>query len=88
MPPPASAGSLLPQEIFRPPSDSASLTRACSRAILKENDKNNDGAISREAAKGSMPEHFFDGIDSNKDGKITTAELQNMKPPGGRPPAG
>lgn len=51
--------------------------------ILKENDKNNDGAITKEEAKGSMLEQFFDGIDSNKDGKITTAELQNMKPPGG-----
>lgn len=60
--------------------------------ILKENDKNGDGAITKEEAKGSMMEQFFDMMDSNKDGKITAAELQNMGAPGGGaggpPPAG
>lgn len=67
--------------------------------MLKENDKNNDGAITKEEAKGSMLEMFFDNLDGNHDGKITMDELKAMSagppgggaggpPPGGPPPAG
>lgn len=59
--------------------------------MMKENDKNNDGVITKEEAKGSMLEMFFDAMDGNRDGKITTDELKAMTaggPPGGGPPPG
>jgi outer membrane protein assembly factor BamB len=42
-------------------------------ALLKNLDKNKDGALSREEA-GKAFEGFFDSIDANKDGKITRDE--------------
>lgn len=46
--------------------------------IMKENDKNNDGVITKEEAAASPLGGFFDMIDANHDGKITKEELQNM----------
>lgn len=45
---------------------------------FKAADKNGDGMLSREEAAAGMPriaEHF-DEIDTNKDGKLTVAEIQ------------
>jgi outer membrane protein assembly factor BamB len=43
-------------------------------AMLKETDKNKDGAISKEEAQKTMLEDFFDSQDTNKDGKISRDE--------------
>ena len=58
--------------------------------ILKENDKNNDGVITKEEAKGSELDMFFDMVDGNHDGKITMDELKAIPPNGGPggPPSG
>src|SRR5262245_4038968 len=42
-------------------------------ALLKDLDKDKDGALSREEA-GKVFEGFFDSLDTNKDGKITRDE--------------
>ncbi len=42
-------------------------------AMLKDLDKNKDGALSREEAEKTF-EGFFDSLDANKDGKITREE--------------
>lgn len=46
--------------------------------IMKENDKNKDGVITKaEAEAGGTPlAQFFDQLDADKDGKITMAELK------------
>jgi outer membrane protein assembly factor BamB len=44
-------------------------------ALLKELDKDGDGALSREEA-GKKFEGFFDSMDANKDGKITRDEYE------------
>lgn len=49
--------------------------------IMKDNDKNSDGSITKEEAAATPLSQFFDEIDSNKDGKIVLAELQAMRPP-------
>ena len=54
---------------------------------MKENDKNNDGVITKEEAKGSELEMFFDMVDSNHDGKIIMDELKAI-PGNGGPPSG
>ena len=62
--------------------------------ILKDNDKNIDGVITKEEAAGSELEMFFDMVDGNHDGKITMDELKAIPanggpggPPAGGPPA-
>jgi len=55
--------------------------------IMKENDKNNDGVITREEAKGSELDMFFDLVDGDHDGKITMDELKAI-PGNGDPPRG
>jgi Ca2+-binding EF-hand superfamily protein len=53
--------------------------------IMKECDKNNDGVVTREEAKGHELEMFFDLVDSNSDGKVTIEELKAIPPPSGGP---
>lgn len=55
--------------------------------ILKDNDKNSDGVITKEEAKGSELEMFFDLVDGNHDGTITMDELKAI-PGNGAPPSG
>lgn len=55
--------------------------------IMKANDKNNDGVITKEEAKGSELEMFFDMVDGNHDGKITMDELKAI-PGNAGPPSG
>jgi hypothetical protein len=43
-------------------------------AMFKALDKNNDGFISREEAKGSPHEKDFDKLDKNHDGKLSREE--------------
>jgi Ca2+-binding EF-hand superfamily protein len=43
-------------------------------AMFKDLDKNNDGFISREEAKGSPHEKAFDQLDKNRDGKLSREE--------------
>jgi EF hand len=45
-------------------------------AMFKALDKNNDGFISREEAKGSPHEKDFDKLDKNQDGKLSREEHQ------------
>lgn len=45
--------------------------------LLKDLDKDKDGALSREEA-GKMFEGFFDSLDTNKDGKITREEWDTI----------
>lgn len=42
--------------------------------ILKKNDKNKDGALSRDEAKAGGFEDFFEAWDADNDGKITRAD--------------
>ena len=42
--------------------------------LLKQFDKNKDGAISRDEIKKTMFEDFFDSWDANKDGKVSRDE--------------
>jgi hypothetical protein len=46
--------------------------------IMAENDEDKNGEITREEAEssGTPLAQFFDQFDSNKDGKITMAELK------------
>jgi outer membrane protein assembly factor BamB len=46
--------------------------------LLKQFDKDKDGALSREELKKSMFEDFFDSWDANKDGKVTRDEWDNL----------
>lgn len=51
-------------------------------AKFKAADKNNDGALTRDEFKAAFPRmaNRFDTIDANRDGKVTTAEVEsNMK---------
>jgi Ca2+-binding EF-hand superfamily protein len=50
--------------------------------IMKDNDANKDGKITREEAAATPLANFFDLLDNNKDGVITLEELKNAKPPG------
>ncbi len=50
--------------------------------IMKDNDANMDGKITREEAAKTPLANFFDLLDTNKDGVITLQELKNAKPPG------
>jgi len=47
-------------------------------ALLKQLDKDGDGAISREEAKNSQIKDFFDSLDKNEDGKITRDEYDGL----------
>lgn len=47
---------------------------ASASAMFKDLDKNKDGFISREEAKGSPHEQQFDQLDKNADGKLSRAE--------------
>jgi outer membrane protein assembly factor BamB len=47
--------------------------------LAKGADKDNDGAITFEEAKGSWIESFFKSLDVNGDGKITADDLDAMK---------
>jgi Ca2+-binding EF-hand superfamily protein len=51
--------------------------------IMKDNDANKDGKITREEAAATPLANFFDLLDSNKDGVITMEELKNPGPPPG-----
>ena len=46
--------------------------------LLKQFDKDKDGALSRDEVKGSPFEDFFDSWDMNKDGKVTRDEWDNL----------
>jgi outer membrane protein assembly factor BamB len=46
--------------------------------LLKQLDKNKDGAISRDEVKKTMFEDFFEAWDTNKDGKITRDEWETL----------
>ena len=59
----------------------------CRLLLIEENDKNNDGLITREEARGSKVEMFFDMVDGDHDGKITMDELKAI-PGNGGPPSG
>ena len=50
--------------------------------ILEDMDANNDGEISKAEAKGPLVRNF-DRVDVNGDGKLTVAELENIKGRGG-----
>jgi hypothetical protein len=45
-----------------------------AEAMFKAMDKNNDGSISRDEAKGTPHEKDFAKLDKNKDGKLSRAE--------------
>ena len=53
-----------------------------SAKILEDMDANNDGEISKAEAKGPLVRDF-DRVDVNGDGKLTVAELENIKGRGG-----
>lgn len=48
-----------------------------AEAMFKSLDKNNDGFISREEAKGSAHEADFAKLDKNSDGKLSRSEHAN-----------
>jgi len=48
-----------------------------AEAMFKAMDKNNDGFISKDEAKGSPHEAEFDKLDTNHDGKLSRAEHAN-----------
>ena len=48
-----------------------------AEAMFKSMDKNNDGFISKEEAKGSAHEADFAKLDTNGDGKLSRAEHAN-----------
>jgi hypothetical protein len=50
--------------------------------IMRDNDADKDGKITKEEAKATELTNFFDLIDANKDGIITMEELKNVGPPG------
>jgi Ca2+-binding EF-hand superfamily protein len=50
--------------------------------IMKDNDADKDGKITKEEAKATELTNFFDLLDANKDGIITLEELKNVAPPG------
>lgn len=45
-----------------------------AESMFKSMDKNNDGSISREEAKGSPHEKEFAALDKNHDGKLSREE--------------
>jgi hypothetical protein len=45
-----------------------------AEAMFKAMDKNNDGSISKDEAKGTPHEKDFAKLDKNKDGKLSRAE--------------
>jgi outer membrane protein assembly factor BamB len=47
--------------------------------MAKGADKNNDGVITPEEAKGSWIESFFKSLDANGDGKLVAEDLELMK---------
>ncbi|MFT3906114.1 MAG: hypothetical protein QM718_07425 [Steroidobacteraceae bacterium] len=63
-------------------------------AFIKMLDKDGDGVLSKSEVAGTPLEADFEKIDTNKDGKLTAAELEafGKKNPapggGGAPPAG
>src|SRR4051812_15502345 len=46
--------------------------------ILKQNDTNKDGVVSREEAQKTDFKGFFDAVDANKDGKVTREEWDTV----------
>ena len=46
--------------------------------MMKENDTNNDGIVTREEAAKTPLKDFFDMVDANHDSKVTLAELKAM----------
>ena len=50
--------------------------------IMRDNDADKDGKITKEEAKATELTNFFDLLDSNKDGTITLEELKNVGAPG------
>lgn len=46
--------------------------------LLKEADKNKDGAITKDETKNTMLEDFFEAQDTNKDGKLTRDEWDSL----------
>ncbi len=56
---------------------SASAQMPAPADMIKNWDKNGDGAVSRdEWTAAGRPAERFDMVDANKDGKITAAELE------------
>ena len=53
---------------------SASKSDGGAEAMFKAMDKNNDGSLSREEAKGTPHAADFDKLDKNKDGKLSRDE--------------
>jgi hypothetical protein len=53
---------------------SAGVTAQPGAAMFRELDKNKDGFISREEAKGSPHESQFDKLDKDGDGKLSNSE--------------
>ncbi len=47
--------------------------------MMKSFDKNNDDAVTPAEVKGTQMESFFNGMDFNRDGKITADDLDSMK---------
>lgn len=59
-------------------SASAGASSKAADAMFKDLDKNTDGFVSREEAKGSPHEMAFDKFDKNADGKLSESELAAM----------
>ncbi len=49
------------------------------KQLIKKQDANNNGSLSKSEAKGSLFEKQFDTLDKNKDGKLTLKESYGLK---------
>lgn len=62
-----------------PPADYAARLAHRHRAAFALDDRDKDGKLTREEAKGDiLLETWFNDIDANRDGVITTAELERF----------
>src|SRR5262245_34804810 len=56
------------------PAAGSSKSDGGAEAMFKAMDKNNDGSISRDEAKGTSHDKDFATLDKNRDGKLSRAE--------------
>lgn len=68
----------------RPPRGGAGGQRPSSADLMTRMDANGDSKLSKSEVRGPLQDDF-DQLDTNGDGFLSLSELNNAKPPGGRP---